>query len=604
MQFDTFELSELTSGNYYLPEETLKTLIGESALGTWRLEMWDNRVGAFINPPPELLSWELQFIFANTNPPAIPLTFVPATTNVASVYDTNGVPVTNTVSGNEIRYFIVDVPRQATMATNILSSGTGDLVLMFNQDGLPTGSPVNGDVIVNTNAGVGDEVLLLATNGLPPNLKPGQRYYLGVSNAIPTQTNTFTIRVAFDRTDTNLISVTALTNGLCYLNTVPVTNALDYYQFTVSTNASAVTFQLSPQNGNADLVVRRALPVPDALPRPNAGQYDYISQNPGTNLDEIIVSTNSQPVALSPGVWYLGVFNMDTNPVTYAICATESAGPIYNIIPLTNDVPLDFTIAAGSQLTNFFLFTIDQTNAAVSFWLYNLNNPADLLADVDRLPDPASYFFISSGSSNYPAQILVDTNGFLTELNGDWYLAVDNRSLNDLNFTILATFSTNGLPTNNIVINPQLIITNGTICLTWSSVAGQDYYVEAKTNLTDPSWTVVSPTITATNTTTTYCVPITGTSMFFRVAAGTAPATTGPAINFSSLTLTPGGFVLNWTAPATDRYQVQYATNLPAVWMTFSNIVTSTNGNFTFTDDGSQSGGLGVARFYRLLLLP
>ena len=137
-----------------------------------------------------------------------------------------------------------------------------------------------------------------------------------------------------------------------------------------------------------------------------------------------------------------------------------------------------------------------------------------------------------------------------------------------------------------------------------SSLAGQDYYVEAKTNLTDPSWTVVSPTITATNTTTTYCVPITGTTMFFRVAAGTAPATTGPAINFSSLTLTPGGFVLNWTAPATDRYQVQYATNLPPVWMTFSNIVTSTNGNFTFTDDGSQSGGLGVARFYRLLLLP
>src|SRR5207248_4532577 len=126
--------------------------------------------------------------------------------------------------------------------------------------------------------------------------------------------------------------------------------------------------------------------------------------------------------------------------------------------------------------------------------------------------------------------------------------------------------STNGLPTNNIVINPQLIITNGTICLTWSSVAGQDYYVEAKTNLTDPSWTVVSPTITATNTTTTYCVPITGTSMFFRVVAGTAPGTTGPAINFFSLTLTPGGCVLNWTAWARGRYPVPYANNLWAVW--------------------------------------
>src|SRR5947207_6748744 len=133
---------------------------------------------------------------------------------------------------------------------------------------------------------------------------------------------------------------------------------------------------------------------------------------------------------------------MDTNPMTYAICATESAGPIYNIIPLTNDVPLDFTIAAGSQLTNFFLFTIDQTNAAVSFWLYNLNNPADLLADVDRLPNPASYFFISSGSSNFPAQILVDTKGFFTELNGYWYLAVVIRSTKYLIFIIHDSFFT------------------------------------------------------------------------------------------------------------------------------------------------------------------
>ncbi|HYT61190.1 MAG TPA: hypothetical protein VEL06_13530, partial [Haliangiales bacterium] len=60
----------------------------------------------------------------------------------------------------------------------------------------------------------------------------------------------------------------------------------------------------------------------------------------------------------------------------------------------------------------------------------------------------------------------------------------------------------------------------------------------------------------------------------------------------------------NWTAPAADRFQVQYATNMPPAWMTFSNIVTSATGNFTFTDDGSQSGGLGGLRFYRLMLLP
>src|SRR5439155_20993397 len=516
---DLVQVTELTDEReaYFLPEETLKPFVGESAFGNWTLEIWDDRSGAPLTQrPPSVLNWKLEFTFANTNAPAIPLTFCPATTNVASVYDTNCLPVTNTVAGDETRYFIVEVPRRATLATNILSSATGDVVLMFNQDGLPAGNPSNGDFIVNTNAGVGDELLLLNadTNTPPPNLKAGQRYYLGVANANPGETNTFTISVAFDRTDTNLISVLALTNGLCYTDTIPVTNALDYYQFTVSTNASAVSFQLAPQNGNADLVIRQALPVPDPLPSPNAGRYDYISQNPGTNLDEIVVTTDSRPVALGPGVWYLGVFNLDTNPVTYSICATESTGPIYNIVRLTNDVPLDFTIAAGSGWTNFFLFTIDQTNAAVAFWLYNLNNPADLLVDLNAFPDPTAYLRSGRGSSNNPVQILVDTNGYPADLNGNWYLAVDNLSSNDLSFTILATFSTNGLPTNRIVITPLVIITSNTVCLTWSSVAGQNYFVEMKTNLTEPAWTVVSPTITATGATTTYCVPITATQMF------------------------------------------------------------------------------------------
>ncbi|PYJ55972.1 MAG: hypothetical protein DME24_23635, partial [Verrucomicrobia bacterium] len=596
MQFDTFELSELTSGNYYLPEETLKRLIGESALGTWRLEVWDNRVGAFINPSPELLSWQLRFIFANTNAPAIALTFVPATTNVASVYDTNGVAVTNIVAGGQIRYFIVDVPRRATLATNVLA-GTGDLKLLFDQDALPTGT-LPGDVVFNNNGAGGGETFLLATNGLPPNLKPGQRYYLGVGNVNAGETNTFTISVAFDQTDTNLISVLELTNAICYTSTIPVTNAIDYYQFNVSTNATAVSFDLSPQNGNVDLVVRRALPVPDPLPRPMAGKYDYLSANPNTTAEQILVTGSSSPVALAPGIWYLGVYNQDTNAVTYTVCATESTNSPYNIIRLTNNVALDFSIAFGSQPTNFFLFTVDQTNAAVQFDLYNLNNPADLLIQRGAPPTPSDYFDGGSGDSAYPVSITVVTNDLFPDLNGDWYLAVNNNGPGDLTFTIRASLAGSG----GVIINPQLIITNGTICLSWNSIVGVNYYVESKTNLTDPTWTVISPTITASGSTTTFCVPISGNQQFFRVVEGTAPSSA--AINFSSLTMTAGGFVLNWTAAVGERFQVQYTTNLPPVWITFTNQVTSATGNFAFTDDGSQSGGLSALRFYRLLLLP
>ena len=68
--------------------------------------------------------------------------------------------------------------------------------------------------------------------------------------------------------------------------------------------------------------------------------------------------------------------------------------------------------------------------------------------------------------------------------------------------------------------------------------------------------------------------------------------------------MTAGGFVLNWTAAVADRFQVQYSTNLPPVWNTFTNLVTSATGDFAFTDDGSQSGGLSALRFYRLILMP
>jgi hypothetical protein len=72
------------------------------------------------------------------------------------------------------------------------------------------------------------------------------------------------------------------------------------------------------------------------------------------------------------------------------------------------------------------------------------------------------------------------------------------------------------------------------------------------------------------------------------------------------------GFLLTWFAPSNDLFQVQWTPGLaPASWSTFTNIVSynpgvftsPTNTQFNFFDDGSQTGGFGPARFYRLLLL-
>ena len=71
---------------YFLPEDFLSIFEGESAFGDWTLEMWDNRIGQAGGPQPELISWQLRFVLANTNPPAIPLVFCRPDTNTVSVY--------------------------------------------------------------------------------------------------------------------------------------------------------------------------------------------------------------------------------------------------------------------------------------------------------------------------------------------------------------------------------------------------------------------------------------------------------------------------------------------------------------------------------------
>jgi hypothetical protein len=70
------------------------------------------------------------------------------------------------------------------------------------------------------------------------------------------------------------------------------------------------------------------------------------------------------------------------------------------------------------------------------------------------------------------------------------------------------------------------------------------------------------------------------------------------------------GFLLAWHAPTNRSFMVQWTSLLaPLNWQTFTNIITytgpatPTNGLFTFFDNGSQTGGFGASRYYRLVQL-
>ena len=73
MLLDNLVMTWVPTNNYdlyYLPEQSLDTVQGENAYGTWQLEIQDDRVGA-TNPAPSLVSWQLRFNF-NYTAPTIP----------------------------------------------------------------------------------------------------------------------------------------------------------------------------------------------------------------------------------------------------------------------------------------------------------------------------------------------------------------------------------------------------------------------------------------------------------------------------------------------------------------------------------------------------
>ncbi|HXI69856.1 MAG TPA: S8 family serine peptidase [Verrucomicrobiae bacterium] len=428
MLLDSFNVSEQPLGNLdYLPEEPLSVLKGQNAQGTWTLQILDNRTGAYITNVNQLVSWQLQLVLQDSTLPSVP---------VDAETDT-----TISVPPGEIVDLTVAVPTWARVATNVLVSSTLPVDLLFNQTNAPTGNvPPDFLLLAGSTAGIGNPVLTTTPPSVPP-LLPGQTYHLGVRNP-GTHSATVVIRVDFD--------IPELTNGVPKPD-VLTTSALDtehYYVFNVTSNAYEATFQLLNLDGNADLVVRKGTPLPTLI------SSDYGSFNT-TNADEnIYVLTNSVPVPLSAGKWYLGVFKRDTGPVHYTVLAKElDVAQPPTIIPLTNGVPFNFTAGPGAALTNFFSFTVTNSPPSIQFQLYNLTGNGDLTVQTNAPPLAPPFFQSSQQPGVTPEFIFIATNSAQTNLGNTtvtnlgppvvWYLGVPNHESTLINYTILALINTN-----------------------------------------------------------------------------------------------------------------------------------------------------------------
>jgi alpha-tubulin suppressor-like RCC1 family protein/subtilisin-like proprotein convertase family protein len=437
---DDFSVSEAPLGNlYYMPEQPLDELKGENANGNWTLEIWNTRNNALATNA-LLLSWQLQMILiTNTLPPVSLGSQEPTAVTI---------PPGQTIS------LAINAPSWATVATNTLISSTLPLNVFFNQK-QPVGESPLQDIFMYSGTAGSEALTSSPFISAPTNFIPGQTYYIGLQNPGASEAS------AVFEVDFNILG---LTNDVPYNDTL-TNSQLRYYSFTVSSNdAYEATFQLLRQTGNADLVVSKGV-------LPTLTDSDYGSFNAGRADENIYVLTNSSPVPLTPGIWYLGVFNRGTNTVNYSVVAQEldlppdSTTNNVTYIPLTNGVALDYTAGPGAALTNFFTFSITNppvlsngipvigTNGvpltnfigSIHFELYNLTGNGDLTVQTNGAPFAPPFFQSSQQPGLLPEFIQIQTNSALTNLAMTWYLGVPNDTTNLIHYTIIAVIDTNNV---------------------------------------------------------------------------------------------------------------------------------------------------------------
>ena len=80
----------------------------------------------------------------------------------------------------------------------------------------------------------------------------------------------------------------------------------------------------------------------------------------------------------------------------------------------------------------------------------------------------------------------------------------------------------------------------------------------------------------------------------------------GVRIGSAGLSYSAGGLQMQWYAPRSSSFLVQYADSLDApVWTTVPRVITSSSGVFTYSDDHqTRTAAVATNRFYRLIQLP
>jgi subtilisin-like proprotein convertase family protein len=468
--FDSFTMrkSNLDAAlqSYFLPEELMTPLFGESAFGPWTLEVWDSRLGPSSGSLSNvLISWKLEIAFPVVNPPFISIT------NPSQSIITN-------VVGDEVVYFAVDLPCFSGVVTNTLRNitGAGGLDLIFNQFTLPTNGP-NDVLLLNDVTGTESNIL---TIGSPP-LVSLNRYYLAVRNTNPGQSNQFELRVDFACSTTNTFPLLT-TNSYC--TNIIAAPSVDYYRYQMPSNVLAVRFETYGADGNVDMAVQA-----NGVPSTSSGLQ---STQPGRVNELVQVMTNYPPSnPVNPTIWYIAIRNQDAATVNYCLKITE----IYDITPLTLNVGLGQTIQSND--IQYYVLNIDSNYCGVFFNSTNHNLPVNLLHYINygRLPSTLDYTY--SGTA-VPGGIPRAIGPLPTNYpGGEWFIEVVNTNAVAVNYTMLVSTNSCSAPFAPIIkVDVSSYSTNGFL-LRWDAPISEQYQVQYTDSLLPANWQTIPGIVTS-----------------------------------------------------------------------------------------------------------
>jgi subtilisin-like proprotein convertase family protein len=365
---------------------------------------------------------------------------------------TNGGPIAG------VDYYVFNVSSNSFQAKFETFNVSGNVDLFLTRDICLTNFATYNPAVApypyaSTNLGLVPEFICLGTNSGPVPLGPGD-WYLAVVNREPVNNVLYCVRA----TELYTTNFTRVTNSLAVCRTVD-TGSIDYFVVPVATNTVLELFEVFNIDplGNVDLFLSRDPCLTNfSTFDPSLATYPYASVNPGNTPECISLSTNSAPVPLGPGDWYVAVVNRSARPVPYCFSTTPFTNNPY--VSLTQAVPVCETVmptnATGGIGVNYYSFDVTGDMLQVSFQVLGASGNVDLYAQYGLCFQNRDTFSLATVNASYastnagtdPELLCIGraTQPFPLR-NGTWYLAVVNRETNDTDFCVMAKalYSTN-----------------------------------------------------------------------------------------------------------------------------------------------------------------